>query len=245
MIQIQQHDSDAAPPDPQALALFQRQWTLYRKVVDHNYLHHRETGMALREALLARPPGPLRLIDLACGDAGTTRRVLLDVPISHYRGIDLSRPALELAAVTLADIDGEVVLEQRDFSTALADCPASADVIWIGLSLHHLDTAGKLKLLRDARQALDHGGELLMFEPVSPSGEDRAGYMARFEHRLDRQWSALSADERQSVFEHVRDNDLVETVSTWLRLGLDAGFSATCEAFTADDDLYRMFRYTR
>ena len=127
MITIQQFD-DTAIPDPQALAMFQRQWAIYLKIIDHNYLHHRETRAALHQALKARPPGPLRLVDLACGDASTTRQALRGVAISHYRGIDLSRPALEAAALTLADLDCEVVLEQRDFSTALAHRPASADL---------------------------------------------------------------------------------------------------------------------
>ena len=248
MIAIHQYldDSDTAPPD--AVEMFASQWALYCNIIDHDLLHHQRTAAELHRALQARPTGPLRLIDLACGDARTTLRALQGLPISAYRGVDLSCPALEMAATNLTGLAAagcRLRLEQRDFSSALRDYPASADVIWIGLSLHHLDTDAKRELLRDAVQALDHGGELLLFEPVSPDGEDRRGYLRHF-RALEARWSEfLSAEEWQRTLEHVSDNDLSETVASWRQLGLEAGFSSADTIFLTDNRIYGMFRYRK
>jgi len=248
MINILQPPDQPEFVNPDALIMFKQQWGLYRKIVDRDYLNHHQAIAALRHLLQSRPPGPLRLIDLACGDARTTLQALDGIPVSHYRGVNLSRPALELAAANLAALATtgcDVQLEQRDFSSALQHCPASADVIWLGLSLHHLATDAKLDLLRDAVQALASGGELLVYEPVSPDGEDRQGYLRNFRAAGPRWMEGLGADGWQDALTHVSNNDLPETVATWRQLGLDAGFDAVDTLFLTDDQLCGMFRYSK
>lgn len=247
MIEIHSYLDDPDTLKQEALTIFRQQWALYRRIVDNDFLNHRQAVAALRQALQARPPDPLRLIDVACGDARTTLQALEGLPISHYRGIDLSRPALELAAANLTPLAAhgcELRLEQRDFSTALRDCPASADVIWLGLSLHHLTRDAKLTLLRDAVQTLSPGGELLLYETISPDGEDREGYLRNF-RALQAHWTTgLGKAGWRDALEHVTNNDLPETVANWEKLGLDAGFSRAETLFTTDDRICAMFRYT-
>ena len=55
-----------------AAALFQRQWRIYRKVVDNNYLFHREAYERLHNLLIAEVAGPFYFLDVACGDASAT-----------------------------------------------------------------------------------------------------------------------------------------------------------------------------
>jgi hypothetical protein len=49
-------------------ALFQKQWQVYRKVVDNNYLFHREAYDCLHRILVDDAVQPFRFLDLACGD---------------------------------------------------------------------------------------------------------------------------------------------------------------------------------
>ena len=58
-------------------------------------LAHKEVGAILHGALtsVAKPFG---FLDIACGDAGQMKRALTGTKASHYHGIDLSEPALEL-----------------------------------------------------------------------------------------------------------------------------------------------------
>jgi hypothetical protein len=71
---------------------------------------------------------------IACGDASATIDALKGTRVAHYRGIDLCRPALDLASKTLGILDCPVTLDQCDFVKALHDRPEPADIAWIGLS---------------------------------------------------------------------------------------------------------------
>ena len=91
-------------------------------------------------------PLQFAFLDIACGDAGQMKHALAGTKVNHYHCIDLSEPALELAAKNLKGVFA-VELDHRDFVEALERCPELADAAWCGLSIHHLSTEGKLELL--------------------------------------------------------------------------------------------------
>ena len=244
MAPIIRRSATTAPTDNAALALFERQWSLYRKIVDNDYLHHRGSARALQQAIGALNRPRLRVLELACGDCSVTVRALGPLDISHYHGVDLSTPALELAAANLQALDWQVTLEQRDFSAALREYREPVDVIMISLSLHHLDTGGKRAFIRDARRALGPDGLLLIYEPTCANGETRDQYMQRFEGSLRADWTAMNAEEQRDALDHVLNNDLPEPVSTWHHLGEQAGFSRCEERYVSGDGFYRVFLYT-
>ena len=148
-------------------SLFQREWQTYRKMVDNNYLFHREAYGRLRELLLAEVARPFRFLDIACGDASATAGALAGTPIAHYAGIDLSIPALEIARSTLTTLSCPITLHHRDFCEALREWSEPADIVWIGLSLHHLHAREKCSVMRDVRRILRDDGILLIYENTS------------------------------------------------------------------------------
>ena len=84
--------------DQAALAVFQQQWQTYQKLVDGNYLSHREAYGILHQVLVGNfAHRPFNFLELACGDAGSTAEALQGTTIQHYHGLDLSEPALEMA----------------------------------------------------------------------------------------------------------------------------------------------------
>jgi methylase of polypeptide subunit release factors len=141
-IHIRHHRAHAGVDDEAALEQFQKQWATYQKLVDSDALSHKEVGEILHGALEAIPQ-PFAFLDIACGDAGQMRRALDATKVSHYHGIDLSEPALELAAKNLAGVLCKVELDWRDFVEALERRAEPADAAWCGLSIHHLSTEGK------------------------------------------------------------------------------------------------------
>ena len=132
--------STEEPPDASAQAVFHQEWRIYRTLIDHNYLYHHEVYDRLHQILVEEAPQSFRFVDVACGDASEIAGALQDTRIARYHGIDLSRAALDLAGPALAVLDCPVTLEQRDFVEALGEGAQPADVVWIGLSLHHLQT---------------------------------------------------------------------------------------------------------
>ena len=140
--------------------VFQQQWRTYRTMVDQNYLFHREAYACLRQLLLDEAPPSFRFLDLACGDGVEIRAVLEDTPIAQYHGVDLSRAALDLAEEALTALDCPVVLEERDLVEAVKTHPTSADVVWVGVSLHHFQPDAKLDVMRAIRSVVGNRGLL-------------------------------------------------------------------------------------
>ena len=114
------HPARTEPRDG-PVSLFQKEWHIYRKVVEKNYFFHREAYATLREVLTEEMAVPFRFLDIACGDASGSVRALIGTRVFHYHGIDLSEPALELARKALQALPCLVTLERRDFVAALGD----------------------------------------------------------------------------------------------------------------------------
>jgi SAM-dependent methyltransferase len=229
--------------DVTALEIFQNQWEVYRKFLTHDYLSNAEAAVALRAFLIREVARPYSFADLACGDASGIVPALEATPIEQYRGVDLSAPALALARGNLAALPCTVKLEEADFSAAMRDLPAPADIVWISLSLHHLDTDAKLAFMREVRAGIAPQGAFLVYEPTRRDGEDRPAYLDRFEDIGRREWTELSETEFAEALKHVRTCDLPETVSDWERLGHEAGFASSRQLYTSPTDLFRLFLY--
>jgi SAM-dependent methyltransferase len=228
---------------PQSMGLFNENWQTYSKVVALNYMFHREVYGELRQLLLAETQRSYSFLDLACGDASATVNALVGTSIASYRGIDLSQPALAIAAKTLAVIDCRITLEHRDFVEALANLHETVDVIWIGQSLHHLDRAQKLAAMRDARRLCGQRGLLVIWEPTRLDREDQAGWLERFQSTCSPRWTQLEPQEWDAMVEHIRTSDYAETIAEWHRLGKKAGFGRIRDIYAPPLQLNRVYCY--
>lgn len=235
--------STVEAPDAAALEIFQNQWDVYRKFLDHDYLSNREACRALKAFLVDDLARPFHFLDLACGDASGILATLRETPVLSYRGVDLSGPALRVAEENLSALSVPVHLDEADFTAAMRNRAEPADVVWISLSLHHLDSDAKLAFMREVREGMRGDGVFLVYEPTRRNGEDRAGYLERIDDVGRRDWTALSAGEYAEAMHHIRTCDLQETVYGWAELGLEGGFSSVEELYCSPDDLFRLFLY--
>jgi SAM-dependent methyltransferase len=239
MVNMLRHASPVM--DKQAMEAFRHQWQIYSKVVDNDYLSHRAVYSVLHRELVTDVNRPFRFLDLACGDARLTVAALQGTPVAQYHGIDLSAPALAMARQTVAALACPFELEQEDFVSAMRARREPADVVWIGLALHHLQTPDKGALMRDVRAAVGDSGRFLMYEPVCREGESRPAYLDRFEQVNHSAWAALTSEEWAAMLGHVRAADFPEPWSVWAQLGRDAGFRDVCELFTDPTGFYKVF----
>ena len=239
-VHIHQFAPGGAVVDADAMVQFQKQWGAYQKLVDSDVLSHKAAGATLHTVLAAQSE-PFAFLDIACGDASLTKRALAGTKVSHYHGIDLSEPAIELAARMLDGAPYAVDLDHQDFVTALEGRPEPADIAWCGLSIHHLATADKLKLLKAIRAATARA--LVIYEPSRRDGEDRETWLQRFLAAQVPTWTTLTAEERDQIIHHITTSDLPETASGWLELGREAGFARSTQLFVDPTDGLRLFRY--
>jgi ubiquinone/menaquinone biosynthesis C-methylase UbiE len=221
-------------------SLFQQKWQIYRKVVENNYLFHREAYGWLHRILVDEVDRPFRFLDIACGDASATVDALKETRIAHYHGIDLCGEALVLPSKALETLPCPVTLDECDFVEALRDRAKPTDVAWIGLSLHHLLTPAKLTLMREMRHIVGDRGLFLIYEDASPDGEDRDAWLRRWD-RQKPSWTEFTPEEWDAITDHVHAADFPETTSRWHSLGHEAGFDKVRELFVSPTDLFRMY----
>jgi hypothetical protein len=242
MVNVHIHQfAGSAPVDAHAMEHFQKQWASYQKLVDNNYVSHREVGDLLGRALNEGFVQPFAILDIACGDASLMKRVLPKTKVAHYHGIDLAEPALELAARNLEGVAFDVYLDQRDFVAAMNDRPEPADVSWCSLSIHHLVTEDKIKLLKAIRAATN--SFVMIYEPTRFEGEERPAYLDRFCAVNRPLWKELTPEEWDQIERHVRTSDLPETRSGWIDVGKEAGFARSREVYVDPTDMYCLYRY--
>lgn len=239
-VHIHQFAPGGAVVDASAMEQFQKQWAAYQCLIECDALSHRAAGDVLHGVLVALPK-PFTFLDIACGDASLTKRALAGTTVSHYHGIDLSEPAIELAARMLDGEPYEVDLDHQDFVAALEERPENADVIWCGLSIHHLDTPGKLKLMKAIRAAT--GITFMLYEPARRNGEDRDAFIRRFLAAQVPLWTTMNGEQRDQLIHHIETCDLPETASGWLDLGREAGFRTATQLFVDPTDGLRIYRY--
>lgn len=217
----------------QAIRDFFQGWQLYQQVIAGNYMLHEQIAEQLRTVLQPRMHPGMAVLELGCGDAYVLSRVLAGSRIAHYRGIDLSAPALDFARQNLAGLAADVQLHADTMQKAADYVDRRYDLIIAGYSLHHLVEQDKRALLGWLRRQLTEGGELFVYDVFRRDGESREHYLQRCVDAFRAQWSSLNPAQHARVAEHVLQQDYPESLASWERLARDAGFGR-CEWLLRD-----------
>jgi SAM-dependent methyltransferase len=221
---------------------FFSQWEIYRLCIEHNTLFHREVGGILRREMLDGTE-PFTFLDLACGDADLTAAALQGTQISFYTGVDFSAPALALAANRTAELGCPRTLHEADFTDFLRQNTESFDVIYLGLSLHHLEGETKREMMTHLHRATAPGGTFYLFEPFLQVGENRDGYVARWAAAMDGPYDPFPSAARDALREHVCESEKPESKDEYLSAARAAGFQDGEVLFTDPDHFYSLFRF--
>ena len=221
-------------------------WSLYRRIVDNDYLYHRST----REALTAWLDKWVRdsnrsfsFLDLGCGDAAFSAGILKERGVTSYTGMDLSPVALDLARENTAEIAAPISLIPGDFMLEIGTLPSSYDIIYIGLSLHHLSRQEKEFFFGALRHKVAPGGAVLIFDPVLTPGESRDSYMGRWVDHAEWSWKALSVEEVAGAVQHVTSSDFPEEIATLNRMAVGSGFKPAEILFMDHTDFYALMAF--
>jgi hypothetical protein len=128
-----------------------------------------------------------------------------------------------------------IELRCQDFVEAIGAWEGQLDVVWIGLSLHHLRSSENLAFMGKIERLLPHDGLFLIWEPTCLHGEDREGWVERFSQFL--KGLPLSDGDFVAIDSHQRASDYAETAVTWKGMAREAGFEQANEIFASPDQL--------
>lgn len=232
-----QPSSNESGQDAVRVKAFFDQWAIYRKVLEHDYLCHRGAYAAVGGAL-AELERPFSFLDLGAGDAQGSLAALAGRPVSRYVAVDLSEVALRLAEENAAALPAEKRFVAGDFVEFVRGSRETFDVVFIGLSFHHLPLAHKRSFAPELRRLVAPGGRLLIYEPIRRPGESRDAMLTRWWGTVRTTWTALTPDELEQSRDHVFTHDYAEETAAYRGLLEDAGFGAARVRFVDPDEFY-------
>ena len=202
--------------------LFNRQWSSYRAIVEHDLMEHRSVADATAAALtgwLAQrdPAAPApRMVDLGCGDLALLAPLLRRLPLGSYTGLDLAGVVLPLAQQALGPVPYPTQWVEGDLLAWATASPNAAsgeprepvDILHSAFAIHHLDQQQKAAFLAAARQHMSPGGIFVWTDVFREAGEQRDAYVERYSRRIRTSWQPLSAEQQDHVISHLSNFDL-------------------------------------
>ncbi|MFM1877389.1 MAG: hypothetical protein RLZZ241_255 [Bacteroidota bacterium] len=190
-----------------AIALFNRSWLTYAKLVGANYMKHAEFQLLTREALTAFETRTFSMLDLGCGDASSLVTVLNKNSVSRYVGVDLSEAALTLAKQNLSFLGDKTKWIQADLGKLNLDLNQPFNVIYSSFAIHHLKDAAKMDLYAQIHKHLEPGGYFIYIDVYHKPGENPELYRSDYCGWIDRDWPALSISEKVDIKDHISAYD--------------------------------------
>lgn len=225
--------------DSSAVRAFFDGWSLYRRIVEEDYLYHRSVGGALGKWIGSWERG-FSFLDLGCGDGSFAVNLLAKSRLQSYAGIDLSPVALGLADGNLRALGVPVDLREGDFQKDLDPLSGKFDVVYTGLSLHHLKRAEKEAFFGKVRDKVAPGGSFVIYDPILNPGETRDLYMGRWVDHAQWSWTALSGEDLGRAVDHVTSSDHPEEIATLNRFAHRSGFHSAQILFMDRTDFYAL-----
>lgn len=192
---------------------FFKQWNVYQKVIEMNYMMHREMFDFLLETFKNKSDQPVSILDVGCGDAAIIARALKGMQVEAYYGIDLSSQALACAADNLEHIECEKKLIEADFAEAVKQIDRTFDFVIAGFSLHHLQENEKDIFFQSAAKRLGEDSCIIVYDLIRNDDESREAYIDRLCRTYRKEWTSMTEREMEDIFNHITNNDYPEQVA--------------------------------
>jgi len=196
---------------------FENQWSTYKRIVQHDFMHHRALLGAVEQVLKhyfdGAPAGHRpHFVDLGCGDADPLAAVLRDLPLGSLLGLDQASSVLPLAAKALGEvpypcdwIQGELL----EWATAATPQTHPVDILYSSFAIHHLDGESQEAFLAGVRKKIKPKGIFLWADIFREPGESIDDFRLRYTQRMTDHWGgALQPQQLAHACFHVSHYDL-------------------------------------
>lgn len=193
--------------------IFNDSWTLYKKIVQGDYMHHKLFNRLALDVLEEFKQGPdIQMLDIGSGDAEPIIPLIKNLPITRYTGIDLSDVVLEKCAVTLGTLNIEFKLKQGDMEVVINQEEGPFDLIHSSYAIHHLSDRGKPSLLKKISSLLRPGGVFIYIDIIREEGQSLEQYRKDYNEYIEN-WIGITPMEKLVVTDHIKQFDFPATRS--------------------------------
>lgn len=194
---------------------FDRQWSSYRAIVEHDLMEHRAVAAATAAVidtwLAARPvhAPAAALVDLGCGDLALLAPLLQRLPLGHYTGLDQAGVVLPLAQAALGEVPYPTQWLEGDLlAWAQSTAISNTDILHSAFAIHHLNDQAKSHFLEAARRRINPDGLFIWVDVFREPGESRTAYIERYISRIRSSWHPLNAEQQDHVINHLGSFDI-------------------------------------
>lgn len=222
--------SSADPDAAKTIRQFFDLWSVYDRVLEHDYMFHNALYAEVGRVLAGHFGGrSFFMIDLGCGSGRHLFPVLAALPVKAYEGHDLSPVAIEHARRALANAAHPVRLHAGDLrETFTAEGPL-VDVVFSGFTLHHLTSEERAEVLRRAERRLAPGGLVLWVDSIRMETETRDQWLEAYCGEIAQEWRAIPPEGVAAIHGHIRECDRPGTLSEHAASAVKAGLPETRE----------------
>ncbi len=228
----------------QLATIFLDNWSIYQRIITFNYMRHKEFAAETFNVFnKLEVKEPLEILDLGCGDAQPMTVQLKQLKVGSYTGYDLSDTALEFARLNLQPFDCKIALRQGPMQTLIHQERGSFDVIYSSYAIHHLLDDQKASLLQDCYNKLSGKGCLIMIDLLRDKNESLHHYIDRYIDDIKNHWVLLSAQERELIYNHMRQYDFPAVKDDMMAWASKIGFLV--EESPVNDGLNKMLVLTK
>ncbi len=208
-----------------SVELFSKNWSIYQKIIAHNYMFHHDLGKITTTVWEDNFKNTsVNVLDLGCGDAYQLSTIMDGRQISSYTGIDLSSAVLEYTKQNLANINIPFSLLAGPMEMEIDKITNTYNLIYSSYAFHHLQDEEKLELLKKCYAKLDAGGVLILIDHFKEDGQDRDDYIDEYVDNIKTNWLHITSEENDLIEEHMRGYDFPTTEQQIIKWGEGIGF---------------------
>lgn len=210
-------------------SLFETSWTLYKKIVDAEYMHHRHFSGIASEALeKISLDAPLKVLDLGCGDGSPMLDLLKSTSVECYTGYDLSEFALHLCQENMHASGITCQLKSGDMAVLISQETETFDLINSSYAVHHLDDNQKAIFFIEVGKRLNPSGRFFYTDVIRHDDQTLDLYRKDYAERV-MNWNVLDLSEKILVIQHITSFDFPafsEDFEQWIKAaGLELEWS--------------------
>lgn len=197
---------------------FEQEAFIYDKLILRLIPNYEEQHDVIAKLIPFERTKQLNVLDLGCGTGVLSYLVLKEFPNAQVTAFDLAENMLEVCKTNLGIYRDRLELRMGNFGTD--EIGQGYDLVLSGLSTHHLDNPGKIKLYRRIYQGLSPGGIFMNREIVLGATPNLTEYY----HQLWRQFIRSNGEDDEKWFKKYLEEDIPASVENQLEWLIDAGF---------------------
>lgn len=206
--------------------IFIRNWEIYQKIIQANYMKHKELGQYVQDYLtIFATDKPIHLLDMGCGDAQQIATQLINFNIISYTGYDLSEQAISFAKKNTEKLNTQVSIHTGRMEELIKQDSKTYNILYSSFAIHHLTDQLKKDFISDCFTRLENDGLFILIDIKRQPGQSTEEYKKSYTNWILNEWPVLNTEEKTAIIDHLNTCDIPVETSTYINFANEAGFN--------------------